>query len=139
MKKHADYQTKPFERFSYQFYFVGQLISYGIMTSFLTLFMTESGIPALVVSAVLIVAKVWDAVNDPLFGVVVDKSHLKGGKYLPWVRLSTVLIAVTTVLAFAMPQTLGVPAKTAWILLAYCCGILPTRCAMSRSLLLQPS
>ena len=83
MKKHADYQTKPFERFSYQFYFVGQLISYGIMTSFLTLFMTESGIPALVVSAVLIVAKVWDAVNDPLFGVVVDKSHLKGGKYLP--------------------------------------------------------
>ncbi len=119
MKKHADYQTKAFERFSYQFYFVGQLISYGIMTSFLTLFMTESGIPALVVSAVLIVAKVWDAVNDPLFGVVVDKSHLKGGKYLPWVRLSTVLIAVTTVLAFAMPQTLGVPAKTAWILLAY--------------------
>ena len=119
MQKHPDFQTKFFERASYQFYFVGQLISYGIMTSFLTLFMTESGIPAFVVSAVLIVAKVWDAINDPLFGVIVDKSHLKGGKYLPWVRLSTVLIAVTTILAFAMPQTLGIPAKTAWILVAY--------------------
>ena len=119
MNKHPDYQTRPFERSSYQFYFIGQLISYGIMTGFLNLFMTESGIPAFVISGILIVAKVWDAVNDPLFGVVVDKAHLKKGKYLPWVRLSTVLIAVTTILVFLMPQTLKVPAKAAWVLVAY--------------------
>ena len=119
MNRHPDYQTSSFERASYQFYFVGQLISYGIMTGFLNLFMTESGVPAFVISGILIIAKVWDAINDPLFGVVVDKSRLKGGKYLPWVKISTVLIAVTTVLVFVMPQTFGVTAKAAWCLVAY--------------------
>ncbi|MBO4888646.1 MAG: MFS transporter [Firmicutes bacterium] len=117
MKK--DYQTGWFERCSYEFYFLGQLFSYGIVAGFLTLFMTESGIPAFVVSGILLVAKIWDAVNDPLFGIVVDKAHLKGGKYKPWLKLSTILIAVTTILIFVMPQHLGVPLKAAWILVAY--------------------
>ena len=114
-----DYQTGGFERFSYQFYFLGQMLSYGIVAGFLTLFMTESGIPAFWVSGILLVAKIWDAVNDPLFGIVVDKARLKGGKYKPWLKLSTILIAATTILIFVLPQHLGVPLKAAWILVAY--------------------
>lgn len=117
--KHPDYQTGRFERWSYEFYFLGQLFSYGIVAGFLTLFMTESGIPAFVVSGILLVAKIWDAVNDPLFGIVVDKAHLKGGKYKPWLKLSTILIAITTILIFVVPQHFGVPLKAAWILVAY--------------------
>ena len=46
-----------------------------------------------VVSIILAIGKVWDAVNDTLFGLIVDAVKFKSGhKFLPWLRLSTILI-----------------------------------------------
>ena len=95
-KKSINFVTGKFERFSYGLYFLGQLIFFGIITGFLQLYLTDSGIPATVVGGIFAVAKVWDAVNDPIFGVFVDKINLKKGKYIPWVRISTFLIPLTT-------------------------------------------
>lgn len=118
-KDQINFQTGKAERFSYGLYFFGQLIFYGIVVQFLQLFMTDSGIPALVVSGIFIVAKVWDAVNDPMFGVIVDKSHLKAGKYIPWVRLSTFLIPLATIFIFVVPQSISVTWKAIWIAFGY--------------------
>jgi len=107
------------ERFCYGLYFFGQLIFYILVTSFLNLFMTEIGIPAAVVAGVLLIAKVWDAVNDPLFGVIIDKTNRKGGKYLPWVRLSTFLIPAATILVFLAPTGASVQIKTIWVAIGY--------------------
>ena len=114
-----NYCTTKSERFFYGFYFFGQIIFYIIVGNFLSLYMTDLGIPAVVVAGVFLVAKIWDAVNDPLFGVIVDKANLKGGKYLPWVRLSTFLIPATTILLFAVPSNLSVQIKTIWVAIAY--------------------
>lgn len=111
--------TGKFERFSYGYYFFGQLIFYGIVSGFLNLYLTDVGIPALVVSAIYAVAKVWDAINDPLFGVIVDKAKLKKGKYLPWLRLSTFLIPLTTILLFAIPTGASLQIKVIWAVGAY--------------------
>lgn len=119
-KKDAiQFQTGKAERFSYGLYFFGQLIFYGIISQFLQLFMTDSGIPAIVVSGIFIVAKVWDAINDPMFGVIVDKSQFKKGKYLPWIRLSTFLIPLTTLFIFVVPQSVSVTVKAIWIAVGY--------------------
>ena len=107
------------EKFSFGVYFVGQLILYGIVASYLSLFMTESGIDPFVISAVLLAAKVWDAVNDPLFAVVIDRKQLLKHKYSSWVRLSTYLIPLTTVFIFLMPGSLGSAAKVIWVLVGY--------------------
>ena len=118
-KESINFQTGKAERFSYGLYFFGQLIFYGIIVQFLQLFMTDSGIPAIVVSGIFIIAKVWDAVNDPMFGVIVDRSRLKKGKYIPWVRLSTFLIPMATIFVFAMPKSMSVTWKAVWITLGY--------------------
>ena len=118
-KETIHFQTGKAERFSYGLYFFGQLIFYGIVMQFLQLFMTDSGIPAIVVSGIFIVAKIWDAVNDPMFGVIVDRSHPKKGKYVPWVRLSTFLIPLATIFIFVVPQDLSVTWKAVWVTLGY--------------------
>lgn len=113
------YQTNRGERVSYGIYALGQLIFFMLISNFLQLYMTDSGIPATLVGSIFMVAKVWDAVNDPLFGIIVDKSRLKSGKFIPWVRLSTFLIPVTSILLFAMPLGVSVQIKAIWAAVAY--------------------
>lgn len=107
------------EKFSFGVYFVGQLIMYGMVASYISLFMTESGIAPFVISAVLLVAKVWDAINDPLFAVLIDKKQLVKHKYLSWVRISTFLIPLTTIFIFIMPGGLNNTMKVIWVLVGY--------------------
>ena len=115
----SDYKVPRSERISYGVYFYGQLTFYALITGFLQLYMTNSGIPAFLVAGIIFAVKIWDAVNDPMFGVIVDKSHLKKGKYIPWIRISTFLIPVTTILLFAMPSGASVQVKAIWITAGY--------------------
>ncbi len=107
------------EKTAFGVYFIGQLIMYGMVSSYISLFMTESGIAPFAVSAVLFAAKVWDAVNDPLFAVLIDRKKIFRHKYLSWVRISNLLIPLTTIFVFLMPQSFGDTAKIVWILCGY--------------------
>ena len=118
-KQNTAFHTSLPERMSYGVYFFGQAIFFMLISGFLQLYMTEIGIPALVVGGIFFAAKIWDAINDPIFGVIVDKSNLKKGKYIPWIRLSSFLIAITTVLLFAVPAGVSVQIKVIWVTVAY--------------------
>lgn len=107
------------ERFYYVLYFFGQCCAYILVTSFLQIYMTDIGISAITVGIIFLVAKVWDAINDPLFGVLVDKVTLKGGKYLPWLRLAVILVPVSTFLLFAIPNTFPLWIKITWASVGY--------------------
>jgi glycoside/pentoside/hexuronide:cation symporter, GPH family len=113
------FQTSKAERTAYGFYFFGQNVFYILVLNFLQIFMTDRGITAAAVAVVFLIAKVWDAVNDPIFGVIIDRSKPKSGKFLPWVRVSIIPIAITTVLMFAMPDSLSLGVKIAWAAIAY--------------------
>lgn len=108
----ANYQTTKKERVSYGLYFFGQNVFYLFIATFIQVYFTDIGITAASVALIFLIARVWDAVNDPLFGIVVDRSRLKGGRFIPWVRLATFLIPVFTILLFAIPSTLPTTAKT---------------------------
>ncbi|GHU88291.1 sodium:galactoside symporter [Spirochaetia bacterium] len=107
------------ERLSVSFYAFGAILSYYMIMSFLQLFMTDIGIPAISVGLIFIVAKVWDAVNDPIFGVVVDKFSFKGGKYKPWLRIASIAIPITTILLFIVPANISIQVKILWSSVAY--------------------
>jgi len=102
-------QTSWLERFSYGFYFFGQGLVYTIVSQYLMYYYTDYVLlPPLVVSAILFGGKVWDAINDTLFGLIMDKTRFKSGKrFLPWLRISTVLIPLTTVLLFSIEKLPG--------------------------------
>lgn len=87
------------ERFSYGLYFLGQNIFYIFIYLFLEVFFTDVGIPAMTVAIIALVVKVWDAVNDPIFGGILDGIRLKKGKFLPWLRISLIALPITTVLS----------------------------------------
>ncbi|NLC79032.1 MAG: hypothetical protein GX683_04825 [Ruminococcaceae bacterium] len=118
-KSKLGFMTTGGERFSYGLYFVGQNIFYVFIYLYLSVFFTDVGIPALTVAGIALAVKVWDAVNDPLFGGVIDKVRFKKGKFLPWLRLSLIAIPVATVLIFAIPSSISLTAKIVWAVLAY--------------------
>lgn len=110
--------TRP-ERFSYGLYFLGQNIFYIFVYLFLAVFFTDQGIPAMTVAVIVLIVKVWDAINDPIFGGFVDHFKLKGGKFLPWLRVSLIALPITTVLIFAMQPGMSLGIKIAWAVITY--------------------
>ena len=76
MKKQPNFITSRFERTSVGLYAFGTILSYYMIMSYLQLYMTDIGISAVAVGLIFIFAKVWDAVNAPIFGVLVDKVNL---------------------------------------------------------------
>ncbi len=114
------HQTTGKERIFYGTYFLGQNIFYFIVIMMLQIYLTNvAGIAATSVAVLFLVVKVWDAINDPIFGILVDKIHFKSGKYLPWIRLSTFLIPIATTLMFMIPSSLPMWAKLLWAGIAY--------------------
>lgn len=92
------------EKFSYSMGAFGQNFAYAIMMSYLMIFYTDSvGLSAAVVGTLLLAARLWDAVNNPLVGFIVDRVNLKSGKYRPFIGAGGVLIGIMTILCFVNP------------------------------------
>ena len=115
------FQSTGLERVFYGVYFLGQNILFFLVLTFLFPFCTDVGIPAAVVGTIVLAVRVFDAVNDPVFGAIVDRSHLKSGKFIPWLRLSLVGIPLFSVLLFLIPEggPLAPSLKIAWAATAY--------------------
>lgn len=100
-----EYQTTKKERMSYGGYFLGQNIIFMIVLQFLMLFYTDTlGIGAAAVGLVFFIARTWDAINDPMLGIIVDKANPKKGKFKPWINAVIVLMPLATVLLFINPN-----------------------------------
>ena len=114
------YMTTRGERQSYWFYFVGQNIYYALSAGFISTYLAMQGVDLTKVALVLLVVKVWDAINDPLFGFLFDRIQFKNGqKSLPWLRVSTALMPIVTIAVFAIPGALSETAKLVWFGVAY--------------------
>ena len=84
--------TTPKERQSYWSYFVGQNAYYYLSATFLSTYLAMQGVDLGKIATVLLIVKIWDAVNDPLFGFLFDRIEFKSGlKSLPWLRFSVVM------------------------------------------------
>ena len=103
-KSKPAFQTTRAERLSYPLYFVGQNVFFILITTFLNTYLMDIGIAAIAISGLFLVVKIWDAVNDPIFGGLVDKLNLKGGKFLPWLRVSVLAIPISTLLLFLIDR-----------------------------------
>ena len=119
-QKQNTYMTTKKERLSYWTYFVGQNIYYNITAAFISTYLAMQGISLTKVFAVLLIVKIWDAVNDPIFGFIFDKIKFKNGqKSLPWLRIAVALIPVVTIALFSIPGGLSENGKLIWFGVAY--------------------
>ena len=119
-EKTTNYMTTKKERFSYWTYFVGQNIYYNITAAFISTYLAMQGIDLAKVAIVLLIVKIWDAINDPIFGFIFDKVKFKNGqKSLPWLRIAVALIPVVTIALFSIPGALSQTGKLIWFGVAY--------------------
>nr|HQA05961.1 MFS transporter [Clostridiales bacterium] len=114
------YMTTRRERVSYWSYFVGQNIFYTIVSTYLLTYLAMIGVSMTKISAVVLIVKIWDAFNDPIFGWIFDKVKFKSGqKSLPWLKISLLAIPLTTIFMFAIPSGLDEGMKLFWFGAAY--------------------
>ncbi len=79
----------------------GQNIIYNIIATGLAFyFQSVIFLPAIAVSLIFAFARVWDAVNDPMMGSIVDKTRTKWGKCKPYLMFVPAVILITTILPF---------------------------------------
>ena len=120
MKNNPAYMTRPGERVSYWSYFIGQNVYYNITAAFISTYLAMQGVPLAKVAVVLLIVKIWDAVNDPIFGYIFDRVKFKSGlKSLPWLRFAVALIPIVTIVLFAIPSGLSETGKLVWFGVAY--------------------
>jgi Na+/melibiose symporter-like transporter len=103
---------------SYGIYFAGQNFIWFLISTFMAEFFTDIDIPAAKVAFILLVVKIWGAVIDPIFGAIIDKAPFKGGKFMPWIRISVFLVPATSVLIFAIPNNISLGQKVFWALIS---------------------
>ena len=72
------FQTTKKERFAYSLFFLGQNILWGY-AGYVETYLTDIGIAAATAAVVLLIPKLWDALNDILFGYLMDRNTFKNG------------------------------------------------------------
>ena len=84
---------------------VGKDMVYALSASYVMYFYQYVlGLSATFVGLILMVARVFDALNDPFMGVLVAKTRSRWGRFRPWLFSGTVLNAVVLYALFAAPQ-----------------------------------
>ena len=97
---------------------MGQNMIYNIIgTGLYFYFQSVIFIPAMAISIFMAVARVWDAINDPMMGTFVDRTNTKWGKCRPYLLFSPAVIMVITILTFCngMYSAANTPGKNALI------------------------
>ena len=87
----------------------GGCLTFALMGSTFAMYCTDAlGIDEFLLAALLFIWNVWDFINDPLMGALMDKMFAKNknpkGKFRPWLLRATPLIAVTFIALWSVPQ-----------------------------------
>ena len=95
------------EKFAYGIGAVGKDMVYMLSASYVLYYFQDiMKTSAIAMGIILLVARVFDAFNDPIMGVVVAKTKTKWGKFRPWLLIGTITNAVILALMFAAPPSL---------------------------------
>lgn len=117
-------KLKWYTKIAYGFGEVGSQFSWGMISSYLTLFYTDVvGLAPSLISCIMIIARVWDAVNDPMFGAIAENTNTKWGRFRPYILFGCPVLALFNCLAFL---NLDIPRiwKTFWCIFTYIgCGM----------------
>lgn len=98
----------------------GQVLGIALVTGYITyFFINVFHVNAAFVSAMLFVEGMWDTINDPLMGALVDKTRTRFGKLRPYLLGVPIPTAVVTILLFGGPLWLSATSDTALSKLVY--------------------
>ncbi len=93
---------------------------YTLMSMFtLVFFQNGAGLTLKQGTTIILIGRIFDALNDPLMGMIVDRTKSKWGKMRPYLLFAPVPIAICTILLFSAPFEHGSQAAFIWALVTY--------------------
>lgn len=108
------------EKVSYGLGAVGKDMVYMLSASYVLYYYQDIlGVSAIAMGVILMAARVFDAFNDPIMGVLVAKTRTRFGKFRPWLLIGTLLNSVVLYLLFAAPPALDGSGLVAYAAVIY--------------------
>lgn len=108
------------EKAAYGLGAVGKDMVYMLSASYILYYYQDIlGVNAVAMGIILMAARVFDAFNDPIMGVIVAKTKTRWGKFRPWLMIGTLLNAVILYLMFAAPISLDGKGLVAYAAVTY--------------------
>ena len=97
----------------------GYQIMGSLVGSYLMIFLTDTfGVPAGAAGVIMVIASIWDAINDPMMGTLADRTKTRWGKYRPYFLFVPAILTVVVVLLFASPN-ISTNGKIIWTAVFY--------------------
>lgn len=98
----------------------GNNLAFCVMSSYLSIYCSDIiGMSGIAITAIMVIARVWDAINDPMMGFLAQrKKPGKGGKYRPFILIGGYPLAISAVLVF-VKLTDNLTVNTIWVAFAY--------------------
>ncbi len=108
------------EKFAYGIGAVGKDMVYMLSASYVLYYYQDIlGVEAWIMGIILLIARVFDAFNDPIMGVIVAKTKTRWGKFRPWLFIGTLTNAVILFLMFSCPPDLSGAGLVAYAAIFY--------------------
>ena len=108
------------EKISYGLGAVGKDMVYMLSASYILYYYQDIlGVSAIAMGIILMAARVFDAFNDPVMGVVVAKTRTRWGKFRPWLLIGTITNAIVLYVMFAAPPALNGSGLIAYAAITY--------------------
>ncbi|MCH5198205.1 MAG: MFS transporter [Oscillospiraceae bacterium] len=110
------------DKIGYAFGDMGCNFSFQLVSSYMYLFYTQCiGLSAKHWAWIIVVSKVWDAVNDIIIGNMVDRTKIgKKSKFMPWISIGSVILVVFSIMLFTPVGSFSDMGKILWCLISYC-------------------
>ncbi|MDX9807583.1 MAG: glycoside-pentoside-hexuronide (GPH):cation symporter [Acholeplasma sp.] len=92
-------------RFTFGVGTIGRDMSYTLISMYLMFYLTDimdlNAQMILILTAIIVTIRVFDAFNDPFMGVIVDNTQSRFGKFKPWIFIGLIGSAITSVVMFS--------------------------------------
>ena len=91
---------------------IGRDMAYQLIASFLLAYVqfgtTLNVLQFATISMLIgVVGRIWDAVNDPMMGAIIEGTHMKMGKFRPWIMIGAILTGIIIVIMFNVQSLSG--------------------------------
>lgn len=107
------------EKIGYGFGDMASSMFWKVFSAYLPIFYTNVfGLDLGVAASLFLVTKLWDAVSDPMMGIIADRTNTKWGKYRPYLLWIAIPFAIAGILLFTTPNW-GTTGKEVWAYVTY--------------------
>lgn len=102
-----EFGMKPLNAKNYFVYGLGNFasqLSWTMVSTYLSIFYTDVfGLGTGAVAILMLIAKVWDGINDPMMGTLMERTHTKWGRFRPYIVVGAIFLVIFTILTFTVP------------------------------------